>query len=781
MATASATLNSSSSIRVLSIPLQITEKQLKVYFSNPNNGGGRVAQIFYPLPGNDAVIVYENSAVVDSLVKCDHQLNGVKVGLMPSPGQLFRTVMVELDKNLADILNSKPDILEELQYSHEEMEVNFDYDKETYVLHGTWHQLEWTLHFLDTMLKGSQRNTEGPSPQSILKKNVTFKNSDPPIKTMNFYKIKPAPATPISTSDDQKIHKSAGQLPGKKQTAVDSDEEMAPTFTNKLDDEEEEEMKSDKGNESNSDDDSGSESDDDSYDTNLPSSYGNSLLGHFSSQFFGAGLNSAISSPFAGYGRGIGQPGSSMLVPPHLRSPSPPKTSGIDVAHADFGDLPLTYDFTVSQDFNVKVVMDDITKQQTDAIVNSAYSDLGYQHGISRVIAQAAGHKMMAECQKYIKEHGKLNVSEVVHTGAGGNLHRRVVSIIHAVGPHWKESEGQQCTHLLVCTYINCLQHANTKLWTRTLAMPLISAGNYGFPLDVCVQAFYDALMLFDSDDDRSHHLQEVSLVVNDPDSTMATIVILRSLLETGVDQSKLAAMERYELGVVKYNVKAKDFKPARRDLEKILKVSEVDKGEEEEEEEEEEMEEEEEDEVEEEGVEEATNEKAKDEREEKENKGDFEEDVTMPWTRTANKKHKEIEDTDFNKEEDILDEGKDSLERKIGNKPSINEERKESGFNESPEESEDSQEEEIVKQNITREIQRKEEEDIQSEEITIDDIKKQPRKTDKNDTLEEERNALDKKTDVMTEDNMDRQEKDELDKEQVGEGTDAKSQLSQQ
>ena len=47
-------------IRVTGIPEEETEKHLKVYFSNPNNGGGAVRQIYYPLQDNCAVILFES-------------------------------------------------------------------------------------------------------------------------------------------------------------------------------------------------------------------------------------------------------------------------------------------------------------------------------------------------------------------------------------------------------------------------------------------------------------------------------------------------------------------------------------------------------------------------------------------------------------------------------------------------------------------------------------------------------------------------------------------------
>ena len=48
-------------IRIQNIPSSVTEKQLKVYFSNPKHGGGPVKQLLFPMPCGSAVVIYEDS------------------------------------------------------------------------------------------------------------------------------------------------------------------------------------------------------------------------------------------------------------------------------------------------------------------------------------------------------------------------------------------------------------------------------------------------------------------------------------------------------------------------------------------------------------------------------------------------------------------------------------------------------------------------------------------------------------------------------------------------
>lgn len=83
--------------------------------------------------------------------------------------------------------------------------------------------------------------------------------------------------------------------------------------------------------------------------------------------------------------------------------------------------------------------------------------------------------------------------------------------------------------------------------------------GGVGFPLDVCVQALYDALLIFVIDEENRRHLQQVRLVCNDEDSTCATIVVLRSLLDVDQIATQEAAKDRYIKRSIQFDFKAKN------------------------------------------------------------------------------------------------------------------------------------------------------------------------------------------------------------------------------
>ena len=53
-------MSTSPGIRVLDVPKDASQRDIKVYFSNPRHGGAKIQKIYYPLQGNDAVVLFED-------------------------------------------------------------------------------------------------------------------------------------------------------------------------------------------------------------------------------------------------------------------------------------------------------------------------------------------------------------------------------------------------------------------------------------------------------------------------------------------------------------------------------------------------------------------------------------------------------------------------------------------------------------------------------------------------------------------------------------------------
>lgn len=116
----------------------------------------------------------------------------------------------------------------------------------------------------------------------------------------------------------------------------------------------------------------------------------------------------------------------------------------------------------------------DITTFEVDAIVNSANPSLLAGGGVCGAIHRVAGPELEKEC----REIGRVEPGTAVVTGA---YNLPATSVIHAVGPRYFDgSRGED--DLLAQTYGSIAQKA-VEAGFNSLAIPSISTGIYGFPL----------------------------------------------------------------------------------------------------------------------------------------------------------------------------------------------------------------------------------------------------------------------------------------------------------
>jgi len=124
------------------------------------------------------------------------------------------------------------------------------------------------------------------------------------------------------------------------------------------------------------------------------------------------------------------------------------------------------------------LVKGDITKQETEAIVNAANSTLLGGGGVDGAIHRAGGPRILEECKQIRAKQGGCPTGEAVIT-SGGNLKARYV--IHTVGPVWRGGSANE-EELLRKAYYNSLFLAKEK-GIRTISFPSISTGAYRFPV----------------------------------------------------------------------------------------------------------------------------------------------------------------------------------------------------------------------------------------------------------------------------------------------------------
>lgn len=125
----------------------------------------------------------------------------------------------------------------------------------------------------------------------------------------------------------------------------------------------------------------------------------------------------------------------------------------------------------------IEVIKADITKMNTDAIVNAANSSLMGGGGVDGAIHRAGGPVILEECMQIIAKQGRCETGEAVIT-SGGRLSARYV--IHTVGPIWHGGSRSEPEKLANC-YRNSLLLASSHD-VRSIAFPNISTGVYGYP-----------------------------------------------------------------------------------------------------------------------------------------------------------------------------------------------------------------------------------------------------------------------------------------------------------
>lgn len=122
----------------------------------------------------------------------------------------------------------------------------------------------------------------------------------------------------------------------------------------------------------------------------------------------------------------------------------------------------------------LELVEGDITKQDTEAIVNAANTTLLGGGGVDGAIHRAGGQEILEECRKI----GGCPTGEARIT-TGGRLKARWV--IHTVGPVYRDGKHRE-PELLASAHRNSLRLTSER-GIKSVAFPSISTGAYGYPM----------------------------------------------------------------------------------------------------------------------------------------------------------------------------------------------------------------------------------------------------------------------------------------------------------
>lgn len=146
----------------------------------------------------------------------------------------------------------------------------------------------------------------------------------------------------------------------------------------------------------------------------------------------------------------------------------------------------------------ITLVKGDITERDVDAIVNAANSYLQHGGGVAGAIVRKGGQIIQDESDKI----GYVPVGSAAIT-SGGKLKARYV--IHAVGPRMGEGDEDNKLKSAVRSVLTIASERGF----RTISMPAISSGIFGFPKDKCAKILVN---------------ESVNFLRENPDSTLKMV-----------------------------------------------------------------------------------------------------------------------------------------------------------------------------------------------------------------------------------------------------------------
>ncbi|XP_026129257.1 poly [ADP-ribose] polymerase 14-like isoform X2 [Carassius auratus] len=171
----------------------------------------------------------------------------------------------------------------------------------------------------------------------------------------------------------------------------------------------------------------------------------------------------------------------------------------------------------------------DLCKISVDAVVNAANEDLKHTGGVALALLQAAGPSLQQICDQHIKVNGPLKPGDAFITDAGRLPCKYVV---HAFGLRFSDSDRHTTVQRLRRAVRESLNQASRKNCS-SIAIPVISSGIFGCPLDLCTETIAKEVHDYVDDHNRrgsNSTLTKIHLVDNNDRTVNAMTQAVRKV-----------------------------------------------------------------------------------------------------------------------------------------------------------------------------------------------------------------------------------------------------------
>lgn len=148
--------------------------------------------------------------------------------------------------------------------------------------------------------------------------------------------------------------------------------------------------------------------------------------------------------------------------------------------------MALVNEILIDNQTKLKLIRGDITERNVDAIVNAANSYLSHGGGVAAAIVKKGGRIIQDESDKI----GYLPVGNAVITTAGKLACK---AIIHVVGPRNGQAKENDKLSLALNNALTLAQQNGFK----SISIPAISTGIFGFPKDKCAKILVEESIKF--------------------------------------------------------------------------------------------------------------------------------------------------------------------------------------------------------------------------------------------------------------------------------------------